>query len=105
MMLKKLIKKTLFNSKEVLFYESRQMRGFMQLIMKPRNTGERWTAEEKKKSETILSIYLYIPFLIVFLMPGGLFLLPILSSIFDRRWVKRVQVEVPVFTAGKSFHS
>jgi hypothetical protein len=82
------------------------MQGFMQLIMKPRNTGERWTAEEKKEIRDYFKyISLYIPFLIVFLMPGGLLLLPILSSILDRRRVKRVQVEVPVFTAEKSFHS
>jgi hypothetical protein len=106
MMLKKLIKKAFFNSKEILFYESRQMQGFMQLIMKPRNTGERWTAAEKKEIRDYFKyISLHIPFLIVFLMPGGLFLLPILLSILDRRRVKRVQVEVYVFTIEKSFHS
>ncbi|MGB4547696.1 MAG: hypothetical protein WBI10_02140 [Syntrophales bacterium] len=100
MVLKKWIKKTLFNGREVLLYESRQMHGFMQLIMKPRNTGERWTVEEKKKIRGYFKcISLYIPFLIVFMMPGGLLFLPILSSILDRRKMKRVRVEIPVFTS------
>jgi hypothetical protein len=106
MMLKKLIKKAFFNSKEILFYESRQMHGFMQLIMKPRNTGQGWTAEEKKEIRDYLSyISLYIPFLIVFLLPGGLFFLPVLSSVLDRRRAKRVQLKVPALTVEKAFNS
>ena len=106
MMLKNLIKKALFNSKEILFYESRQMQGFMQLLMKPKNTGERWSHEDRRELKNYFKyMSVYIPFLIVFLMPGGLFFLPIFSSILDRRRVKRVPCEVPVFTEGKAFNS
>lgn len=106
MMLKNIIKKALFNSKETLFYESRQMQGFMQLLMKPRNTGERWSLEDKEQLMNYFKyISLYIPFLIIFLMPGGFFFLPVFSSILDRRRVKRVTCEVPVLTAGKSLNS
>jgi len=106
MMLKNLIKKAFLNSKEILFYESRQMQGFMQLLMKPRNTGERWSREDRIGLRNYFKyMSLYIPFLIIFLMPGGLFFLPIFSSILDRRRVKRVSCEVPVFTEGKAFNS
>ncbi len=105
-MLKKLIRKALFNSKEILFYESRQMQGFLWLLMKPRNTGERWTVEEQRELKNYLKyVSLYIPLLIVFLMPGGLLFLPILSSILDRRRVRRVECKVPVLTMKKLFHS
>jgi len=106
MMLKNLIKKALFNSREILFYESRQMQGFMQLLMKPRNTGEPWSMEEKLELRNYFKyVSVYIPFLIIFLMPGGFFFLPVFSSILDRRRVKRVSCEVPVLTAGKTFNS
>jgi len=106
MMLRNLIKKALFNSKEILFYESRQMQGFIQLLMKPRNTGERWSDEEKKSLRNYFKyMSVYIPFLIIFLMPGGFFFLPVFSSILDRRRVKRVPCEVPVLTSGKAFNS
>jgi hypothetical protein len=106
MMLKNLIRKALLNSKETLFYESRQMQGFMQLLMKPGNTGERWSPEEKSELRNYFKyISIYIPFLIIFLMPGGLFFLPVFSTILDRRRVKRVPCEVPVPAAGKSLNS
>jgi len=106
MMLKNLIKKALINSKETLFYESRQMQGFMELLMKPRNTGERWSLEDKEElTKYFKYISLYIPFLIIFLMPGGFLFLPVFSSILDRRRVKRATCEVPVLTAGKSLNS
>jgi hypothetical protein len=106
MMLKNLIKKVLFNSSEILFYESRQMQGFIQLLMKPRNTGERWSPEERQELRKYFKyLSLYIQFLIIFLMPGGFFFLPVFSSILDRRRVKRVPCEVPVLAAGKGFNS
>lgn len=105
-MLKKLIRKALFSSKEILFYESRQMQGFLHLIMKPRNTGERWSVEEKREIKDYLKyVSLYIPLSIVFLMPGGLFFLPVLSSILDRRRVRRVECKVPVLKVEKMSHS
>ncbi|MCX5834981.1 MAG: hypothetical protein NTV99_10830 [Deltaproteobacteria bacterium] len=106
MMLKNLIKKSIFNSREILFYESRQMQGFIQLLMKPRNNGGQWTVDERNELRNYFKyMSIYIPFLIIFLMPGGFFFLPVLSSVLDRRRVRRVQSEVPVLTAGKAFHS
>ena len=106
MMLKNLIKKFLLNSREILFYESRQMQGFMQLLMKPRNTGERWSPEEKQELRNYFKyMSVYLPFLIIFLMPGGFFFLPVFSSILDRRRVRRVPCEVPVLTAEKGLNS
>jgi len=106
MMLKNLLKKAILNSREILFYESRQMQGFMQLLMKPRNTGEQWTVDERNELRNYFKyMSIYIPFLIIFLMPGGFFFLPVFSSILDRRRVKRVPCEVPVLTSGKTVNS
>ena len=62
----------------------------MQLLMKNRNTGEKWTREDKKKIKLHLkSISKLVPALIIFLLPGGLLLLPFLAKVLDRRKAKR----------------
>ncbi len=49
----------------------------MQLLMKPRNTGEKWTREEiqgiRKHLKNISTI---VPVFIVFMLPGGALFLP-----------------------------
>ena len=73
------------NRKEVL-----EIKGLMQLLMKNRNTGEKWTREDKKKIKLHLkSISKLVPALIIFLLPGGLLLLPFLAKVLDRRKAKR----------------
>lgn len=64
----------------------------MRLLMKHRNRNTRytWTKEEKK----ILCAHLwrlssYVPAFIIFCLPGGFLLFPLLAEILDRRKNKR----------------
>ena len=70
--------------------ETDHAEGFMRVLMKQRNTGERWTEEER----TLLKRYLrrlaaYVPALLVFLLPFGMLLMPVLAEILDRRHKRR----------------
>ena len=58
----------------------------MQLLMKHRNTGLKWTSEEIAEIRLHLrNISKLVPALIVFLLPGGALLLPLLAEVLDRR--------------------
>ena len=106
MMLRQYIKRMLFKSKEVFFYESHNMNGFMSLLMKPRNTGEKWTPEERARLINHLRDFsLYIPVAVVFVMPGGFLLLPFLASILDRRRARRELVLVRNLPEGQPYRS
>lgn len=63
------------------------------LLMKQRN-GERWTEEERKDIKAQLQRMVAIaPYLVLFVMPGGLFLLPLLAWWLDRRRQQRQQAQ------------
>ena len=71
--------------RQFLLSEMVQVKGLMPLLMKPRNK-QRWTAEDKAE----LSVHLkrlsrLSPYLVVVVMPGGFFLLPVLAWWLDRR--------------------
>ena len=67
------------------------IRGLMQLLMKTRNTDEKWTREEKKEIKRHLkNIAKIIPAVALFSLPGGSLLLPILAEALDRRKTKRL---------------
>jgi hypothetical protein len=54
--------------------------------MKQKNTGNDWTTEDIKEiKKHLIHLALYVPVLIVFLLPFGFFLLPVLAEIMDRR--------------------
>ncbi len=62
------------------------MHNFMMLLMKQRNTGNNWTTEDIAKIKShLIHLVLYVPALIIFLLPFGFFLLPVLAEIMDRR--------------------
>jgi hypothetical protein len=76
--------------KDLLYAEADTMKGFMALLMKPRNTGIPWTAEEIRTLKfTIRHLAHYIPFMIVFLLPFGTLLLPVMAEVLDRRRTRR----------------
>jgi hypothetical protein len=61
------------------------IQGFMRLLMKPRN-GTRWSAEDKSAILAHLkSLAASVPWVVVFTLPGGLLLLPLLAWNLDRR--------------------
>jgi hypothetical protein len=67
-------------------HEAEQAEGFMRVLMKERNSSGPWTTEER----TLLKNYLrrlavYVPVLLIFLLPFGAILIPVLAEILDRR--------------------
>lgn len=64
--------------------------GLMHLLMKVRNTGVPWTDHELARIRAHLRrIARLVPLFLVFLLPGGLLLLPILTEVLDRRSARR----------------
>lgn len=71
--------------REFLLKEILQVRGLMPLLMKPRNK-QPWSAEDKAELKLHLQrISRLSPYLIVLALPGGVFMLPVLSWWLDRR--------------------
>ena len=89
-MIRTFFKNQLIKHKALFFQEAQRISGFLYLLMKPRNTGEKWTPEEKKEIKRQLKyLAMYIPILLIFLLPGGSLMLPFLAEVMDRRKVSR----------------
>lgn len=85
-MIKLFLKRHLLKNRDLIHQESQHMADFIQLLMKRRNAGIKWTEEEITRIKSHLKhLSLYVPALIIFVLPFGLFLLPILAEILDRR--------------------
>jgi hypothetical protein len=84
--MKNILKKTIEKNRSLIFNEVHRMQDFMAILMKHRNTGAEWTKEDLRKIKShLIYLSLYVPVLIVFLLPFGSLLLPILAEIVDRR--------------------
>lgn len=71
--------------KQFLVAEMVQVKGLMPLLMKPRNR-QRWTPDDKIQMTLHLRrLSRLSPYLVVLVMPGGFFLLPVLAWWLDRR--------------------
>ena len=91
-MIRKYIEKLVLANKEAVLAEIVSIRGLMKLLMKTRNTDEKWTREEKKEIKGHLrNIARIIPALAIFSIPGGTILLPILAEALDRRRTRRLK--------------
>jgi hypothetical protein len=85
-MIRFLLKKIISRQKELILQEATRIQDFMCLLMKLRNTGKRWTKEEKKELKLhLIHLSAYVPVLMIFLLPGGSLLVPILADILERR--------------------
>jgi hypothetical protein len=85
-MIKRYFRRLFLKNKDFLLRESDAIKGFMQVLMKHRNTGEKWTKEEKKQiRQHLKTMALTVPALIVFMLPGGSIYLPVLVDVLDRR--------------------
>ena len=85
-----LIRSRILRSKELILSEARGIQGFMDLLMKQRNTRSRWTKDEKVQLKQYMGrLASYVPVFFVFLLPGGLILIPLLAEILDRRRHRR----------------
>lgn len=72
-----------------LLEEMTQMRELMPLLMKQRN-GYRWTDDDRRHiREHLRHLARISPYIILFVAPGGLFLLPIMAWWLDRRRLRR----------------
>lgn len=89
-MIKRYFKRLLIKNKEFILDEVLSVKGLMQLLMKHRNTGQKWTKEEIKEIKIHLkNISKVVPILVIFLLPGGSLLLPFLAEVLDRRKTRR----------------
>jgi len=72
-----------------LLEEMTQMRELMPLLMKQRN-GYHWTNDDRQHiREHLRHLVRISPYIVLFVAPGGLFLLPIMAWWLDRRRLRR----------------
>ena len=84
--LKALVRRQLCTQREFILTNVLEVQGLMRLLMKPRNSGLPWSHDEVGRIRAHLkALARLIPALVVFLLPGGLLLLPVLSEVLDRR--------------------
>ena len=89
-MIKKYLKGLIIINKQAILMEVLAIQGLMQLLMKIRNTDEKWTREERKEIRRHLrNIAKIVPTVALFSLPGGSFLLSILAEVLDRRKIRR----------------
>ena len=95
-MIKRFLKGLIAKNKEFILSQVLAVKGLMQLLMKNRNTGEKWTRDEIHEIRAHLRhIAMLVPALIIFLLPGGSLLLPLLAEVLDRRKKIRRPPAVP----------
>jgi hypothetical protein len=71
--------------KQNLLVEIQQTRGLMPILMKPRN-GQNWLPEDRAELRDHLGRLSRIsPYLVLVVMPGGFFILPVFALWLDRR--------------------
>ena len=84
-------KRLITKNREFILREVLSVKGLMYLLMKYRNTGEKWTREEKREIKMHLrNISKMIPVLVIFLLPGSTLFLPFLAEVLDRRKNRRL---------------
>jgi hypothetical protein len=90
--MKTFIRKIIRKHKVLILNEASQIHGFMRLLMKQINTSEKWTREEKAElRRDIKHLSLYVPVLILFCLPFGMIIVPVLAEALDRRSSRRPQ--------------
>ena len=95
-MIKRFLRRLIAKNKEFILSQVLAVKDLMRLLMKNRNTGEKWTREEIREVRARLRhIAMLVPALIIFLLPGGLLLLPLLAEVLDRRKKIRRPPAVP----------
>jgi len=90
------LKTMIARNKELILSQILAVKGLMRLLMKNRNTGEKWTKDEVREIRVHLRhIAMLVPALIIFMLPGGSLLLPLLAEVLDRRKKIRRPPAVP----------
>ncbi len=84
------VKQLVVSNRQFILKEILEVKGLMQLLMKHRNTGQKWTKEELRVIKAhFAELSKIVPALLIFLLPGGSILLPFLAYALDRRRGKR----------------
>lgn len=69
--------------------EIAQTRNLMPLLMKQRN-GQRWSDEDRRVLKKDVQALVHLsPYLVLFVAPGGFFVMPVLAWWLDRRRHRR----------------
>jgi len=90
-MIKKYLKRLILVNKDAILMEVLSIKGLMHLLMKTRNTDEKWTRDERKEIKRHLkNIAKIIPAVAIFSLPGGSMILPVLAEAIDRRKTRRL---------------
>jgi hypothetical protein len=77
--------------REQILAELIKFRGLMPLLMKPRN-GERWSTVERAELTGQMRAFAHIsPYLVIMILPGSFFALPVLAWWLDRRRLQRAE--------------
>ncbi len=89
--MKSYFKRLISKNTEFILTEVLAVKGLMGLLTKPRNTGEKWTIEEKMKIKNDLrTLSKVIPAMAVFLLPGGGLFLPFFIQVLDQQKNRRL---------------
>jgi len=90
-MIRLFVRRQIVKNRALIFQESRHMSDLMRLLMKRRNTGVEWTEEEINRLKShVKHLSLYVPVLVVFVLPFVSLLLPVLAETLDRREKRRI---------------
>ena len=85
-LVRRYFKRLIIGNREFILGEVLAVKGLMELLMRPRNTGEKWTTDQVTEIKSHLRILSKgIPAMAIFLLPGGSLLLPLFVAILDRR--------------------
>lgn len=99
-MVERFLKRLIRTNRNLIYAEARHANGFLILLMKQRNTGIRWTSEERVALKGYIKrLAAYVPVLMLFLLPFGTLLIPVLAEVLDRRNGRRCDGGEPL--AGK----
>ncbi|MBI4632848.1 MAG: hypothetical protein HY742_03010 [Deltaproteobacteria bacterium] len=81
----------LTNYKNLIYEHSDKTNDFMYLLMKERNKKGKWTTDDVGKIKNQIKLLSNsVPFLVIFILPLGVLMLPLLAGILDRRKEIRV---------------
>ncbi len=85
-MVERFVKRIIRTNRNLIYTEARRANGFLTLLMKQRNTGMPWTPGERAALRAYIKrLAAYVPVLMVFLLPFGTLLIPLLAEVLDRR--------------------
>lgn len=85
-MVAQFVNRVIHNNKAFILDQVLEVQGLSRLLMKSWSSGEKWTQAEMRQIWAHLkAISRMVPVIIVFLLPGGSLLVPVLPHVFGQR--------------------